>query len=247
MSSSNNIENHQDIIGEQTLSVIQKADQFNEWMYDTIRPYLKDDLLEIGSGIGNISQFVIRDFEKVVLSDFNPAYVSKLKENWAGQNKVSAILSIDLQAPDFQQQYSSLKDRFDSIFLLNVIEHLENDRYAVENCQFMLRKGGHLVVLAPSYRFLFSKFDKFLGHYRRYTVSTLASVLSVVGNTIIHRQYFNTLGILGWLISGKILGNSQIGKNEMSTFNKLVPVAKFFDKLFFNRIGLSSIVVAKKD
>lgn len=239
--------NNPDLIGEQTLTVIQKANLFNEWMYSTIKPYLKDNVLEIGSGIGNISQFVVRDFTNITLSDYNEGYISLLKQRWPKQENLKDLISIDLQAANFQTKYSSLGNKFDCIFLLNVIEHLENDKYAVENCQFMLRKGGHLVVLAPSYQFLYCKFDQYLGHFRRYTVSSLRSVMSIPGNTIIHSQYFNSLGILGWFVSGKLLGQSQIGKKEMSTFNKLVPLARIADKLFLNAIGLSSIVVAKKD
>jgi 2-polyprenyl-3-methyl-5-hydroxy-6-metoxy-1,4-benzoquinol methylase len=245
--SSMNTETHQDLIGEQTLSVIQRANLFNEWMYNTINPYLKDNILEIGSGIGNISEFVVRDFTNITLSDYNEGYVRLLRERWSEKENVRAFLSIDLQASNFETQYSFLQNKFDCIFLLNVIEHLENDKYAVKNCQFMLRKGGHLVVLAPSYQYLYCTFDKYLGHFRRYTVSSLRSVMSIRGNTILHTQYFNSLGILGWFVSGKLLGQSQIGKKEMSTFNKLVPIARLADKVFINSIGLSSIVVAKKD
>ena len=45
--------------GLNTLETISKADKFNRWMFDTISPYCKGRILEIGSGIGNISQFFI--------------------------------------------------------------------------------------------------------------------------------------------------------------------------------------------
>jgi len=38
--------------GYQTLEVIAKADKFNQWMFETIRPYCRGSILEIGSGIG---------------------------------------------------------------------------------------------------------------------------------------------------------------------------------------------------
>ncbi|MGO8056046.1 hypothetical protein AB9E30_37990, partial [Rhizobium leguminosarum] len=84
---------------------------------------------------------------------------------------------IDLTHPNFREEYKAYKEKYDSLFLLNVIEHLENDSYAVENCRFLLKQTGHLIVLAPAYQFLFCKLDKQLGHYRRYTRQTLSRLM----------------------------------------------------------------------
>ena len=45
--------------GWETLLAISKADRFNRWMYDIIQPFIKGNILEIGSGIGNISQYFL--------------------------------------------------------------------------------------------------------------------------------------------------------------------------------------------
>ncbi len=49
-----------DIEGEDTLIAIAKADKFNFWMYSQLRPFLQGNILEIGSGIGNISDFLTK-------------------------------------------------------------------------------------------------------------------------------------------------------------------------------------------
>ncbi|MCC6516189.1 MAG: class I SAM-dependent methyltransferase, partial [Chitinophagales bacterium] len=49
-----------DADGQTTLEAIDKADNFNEWMYQTIKPFCKGKVLEIGSGIGNISRYFLR-------------------------------------------------------------------------------------------------------------------------------------------------------------------------------------------
>ena len=56
-----------DLEGLETLSVIEKANKFNKWMYETIKPYSKGRILEIGCGIGNISEFFINDNFDIVL------------------------------------------------------------------------------------------------------------------------------------------------------------------------------------
>jgi 2-polyprenyl-3-methyl-5-hydroxy-6-metoxy-1,4-benzoquinol methylase len=235
-----------DPIGATTLAVISRADKFNRWMYDTIRHYLKGEILEVGSGIGNISKYLIPGDHPVTLSDYNREYRVLLQEKFGHHKNVVAIIEADLQHRQFEQQYMRYKEKFDSIFMLNVIEHLADDRQAVENCRYMLRVGGNLIVLAPAYPSLFCRLDKELGHYRRYTLKSLSRVISMAGLTIINRQYFNSLGIAGWWISGQVFNSKSLGKNEMSAFNRLVPVAKLFDKIIFKKAGLSAIVIAQK-
>ncbi len=235
-----------DPVGSATLAVISSAVRFNRWMYEQVQPYLKDRVLEIGSGIGNISRFVIADNYTIDLSDYNPEYKFLLQEKFSDCKNVQNILTIDLTHPNFSEEYKAYKEKYDSLFLLNVIEHLENDSYAVENCRFLLKQSGHLIVLAPAYQFLYCKLDKQLGHYRRYTRQSLSRLLEKGDFNIIRKKYFNLLGIAGWLISGKLLRNKQLGRNEMSAFDSLVPLARLLDRLTFNQMGLSVIIIGKK-
>ena len=63
-----------DPVGLHTLNVIAKANRFNRWMYDQIKPHLKGEILEIGSGIGNISKLVIESNHFITLSDYSKEY-----------------------------------------------------------------------------------------------------------------------------------------------------------------------------
>ena len=65
--------------------------------------------------------------------------------------------------------------------------------------------------------------------------------------TSVHRQAFNFIGIFGWFFSGKILRKKTIPEGQMGLFNKLVPIIKIWDKIVFNRWGLSVIEVGQKD
>ena len=231
-----------DPVGLHTLEVIAKADRFNRWMYDQFRNYLKGEILEIGSGIGNISKLVIEEGHPVTLSDYNEEYCESLKIQFAGTKNVRDILRIDLLHPQFHDKYSSFKERFDSIFLLNVIEHIEDDDLAIKNCRYLLRPGGHLILLAPAYSWLYSSFDRQLGHFRRYSLKALSNMLTKNKFSILSGSYFNFTGIGGWLLFGKILNQKMLSRSEMSVFNKIVPIAKAFDKLLGKKIGLSVIV-----
>ncbi|HEX6333628.1 MAG TPA: class I SAM-dependent methyltransferase [Flavisolibacter sp.] len=238
---------HSDPVGASTLEIISKASRLNKWMYDTIRPFIKGEVLEVGSGIGNISQYLVRAGYSITLSDYNPEYRRKLEPVMAPYKNVREIISIDLQEDQYELKYQQYREKFDTVFLLNVIEHINDDMKAVEICRFLLKPGGHLIVLAPAFQTLFSRLDTELGHFRRYTVKSLSAVIEKNYLTVIHKRYLNLLGISGWLVSGKILHHRSLQRGEMNLFNRLVPLARLMDKLVFNRIGLSAVVVAKKD
>jgi len=231
-----------DPVGLHTLEVIAKADRFNRWMYDQFRDQLKGEILEIGSGIGNVSKLVIEEEHSITLSDYNEEYCKELKKKFEGNKNVKGIISIDLLDPEFEKKYSGYKERFDSIFLLNVIEHIQDDSFAIRNCKYLLKQNGHLILLAPAYAWLYSSFDKQLGHFRRYTLKSLGDLLKKNNFSILTGSYFNCTGIGGWLLFGKIQRQKMLSGSEMSAFNKIVPIAKGIDKLFGKKVGLSAIV-----
>ena len=243
---SENLASTKDPVGLHTLEVIAKADRFNRWMYDQFRGQLKGEILEIGSGIGNISKLVVEEGHSITLSDYNEEYCKELKRKFDGTKKVKEVIRIDLLDPEFEKKYSLYKERFDSIFLLNVIEHIKDDDLAIKNCKYLLKLNGHLILLAPAYSWLYSSFDKQLGHFRRYSLKSLSDLLKKNNFSLLTSSYFNCAGIGGWLLFGKILHQKMLSSSEMSAFNKIVPIAKGIDKLFGKRLGLSAIVTGIK-
>jgi 2-polyprenyl-3-methyl-5-hydroxy-6-metoxy-1,4-benzoquinol methylase len=231
-----------DIDGWQTLDVIAKAEKFNSWMYETIKPFCRGKVLEIGSGIGNISLNFVRDNFDITLTDIRLNYCELLKRNFP---TVENILQLDLMHPQFDSQYKDHIGKYDTVFAMNVVEHIEKDELALSNCYKLLKHQGNCIILVPAYQCLYNRFDKELEHYRRYTKRTLNNLVSKCDFEIIHSQYFNFIGIFGWYMSGKLQGNKTIPKNQMSLYNSLVPIFKVIDKCVFNSVGLSVISVGK--
>lgn len=234
-----------DTTGNNILEVIGKADRFNSWMYHTILPHVSGITLEIGSGIGNISKYFIRDGYEISLSDSDEHYIEILRHKFLHYPNVKDIIAIDLLHPQFEVCYSKYHSHFDSVFLLNVLEHVENDSQAIRNCKFLLKPSGRLTLLTPAYNQLFSKLDRALGHHRRYTAKSLRKVISITGMNYESSYYFNFLGILGWLY-GKLRGFKTIPSGEMNVFNHIVPLGKILDRIFFRKAGLSVIATARK-
>lgn len=236
----------EDKVGKETLEAISAADNFNRWMYQTIKPFAKGKVLEIGSGIGNISKHFLRDNFQLMLSDYNPAYCEELRTKFSGNPNVLGVQQINLVDPNFDDRYNHLFQKFDTVFALNVIEHIEDDHLAIANCRKFLKSGGHLIILVPSYQKLFNTFDLHLGHYRRYTTSKLSGIFGDNSFKILQQQYFNFIGIIGWFLNGNILKKKNLPMGQMKIYNSLVPVFKVIDRGLQNKIGLSTIVVGKK-
>ena len=235
-----------DVIGQETLDVISQADRFNYWMYETIRPHCKGAVLEIGSGLGNISQCFLNDQFSITLTDIRANYSQVLRQKFQQHPTLQAVKQLDLTDPKFDQKFASLFNSFDTVFALNVVEHIKDDALALKNAKKLLRKDGHLVILVPSYQLLFNKLDTELGHYRRYTKQSLSKVFEQNKISIIHKSHFNFMGIFAWFISGRLQANNQIPDSQMRLYNFFVPIFKWIDALLLRQWGLSTIVVGKK-
>lgn len=238
-----------DVSGETTFDVIAEANKFNQWMYDTIRPHCKGNVLEIGSGIGNISEYFLKDNFNITLTDIRTGYCEKLRKIFGDYPNLLSVEHMDLVDEEFESKFSTYFNKFDTIFALNVVEHIRDDILAIRNCKKLLTDTGNLIILVPSYQILFNQFDieLELEHYRRYNKKSLTHIFKKAGMEVTHKQYFNMIGIFGWYFSGKILKRKTIPKDQMVIFNTLVPIFKIIDKMILNSIGLSTIGIGKKN
>ena len=236
-----------DPAGEETLLTFSKATAFNKWMCEQIIPWAKGHILEIGSGIGNISEILLQNNLTVTLSDLNPAYCNLLKSKFEYFDNCNGVISIDISDESFEEKYGDLLGKFDNIIALNVIEHIEDDGRAFANAKKLLKPGGQIIILVPAFTFLYNSFDRELGHYRRYTIQSLEQKMVESGFSIIHRQYFNMPAIFGWYFSGSIFKLKLIPENQLSFYNSLVPLFRVVDKLFQRTMGISVIMVGGKE
>lgn len=232
--------------GTETLEVISSANKFNYWMYQTIEKLCSGEILEIGSGIGNISGFFITGGANIALSDFDSDYLPGLKKKFGENNNLKGIYHIDFADKDIESSHAALIGKFDTIFALNVVEHIPDHDRALKNAYKLLRENGKIVILVPAFQKLFNQFDVQLEHQRRYNKKTLSELISRNGFKVIHSQYFNFIGIMGWFVSGKILGKKKIPEGQMKLYDTLVPLWKFVDFFTKSFAGLSVIQVGEK-
>ena len=231
--------------GNQNLKTIENADNFTEWMYSEVKPYLRKNILEVGSGIGTYSEKIASDFKerKIIFSDIDDEYVAGLNKRFQDNKNVSCI-KLNLENPS---DFKNIKHKVDSAIALNVIEHIEDDVAALNNMYSLLERNSRFVVLVPAHKFLYNCLDESLGHYRRYTKQEIIQKVSRTKFKINKIFYFNFISIFGWYLNGNILKKTIINNNNMKFLNALVPGLKVFEKnILRNKIGLSLVAVLEK-
>jgi SAM-dependent methyltransferase len=231
--------------GESTLEVMSAAPQFNRWMFETIRPYCVGPVLEVGSGIGNISTFLLQSGHEAHLSDLRPHYCRRLRTQFGQHSNCRGVYEMDLVHPEFDRAYGHVLGRFGTVFALNVLEHIADDHQAIANCHKLLRPSGRLIILVPAYSFLYNRFDHQLGHCRRYTRGSLGSVFTASGLDIVDTFYFNCAGIPGWFVSGTLLRKQQLSRTQLAVYNRLTWLFRLLDRLTARKLGLSVIAIGQ--
>jgi 2-polyprenyl-3-methyl-5-hydroxy-6-metoxy-1,4-benzoquinol methylase len=231
--------------GELTLETLSAAAGFNRWMYETIAPHVAGPVLEIGSGIGNISAQILGAGHETYLSDLRPHYCERLRETLGQHPGCREVIQLNLVASHFEQTYARHLGRFGSVIALNVVEHIADDRQAIRNCCKLLHSSGRLIILVPAYKLLYNRFDRELGHFRRYSPRRLKKLFSANGLNILDAFHFNLAGILGWFVSGSVLRQKVISPRQMGLYNRLVRVFRLLDRVSFRSIGLSVVAIGQ--
>lgn len=225
------------------LEATKQQTKFNDWMYSKIKPFLKGDILETGSGIGTFSEKIIRDFNGTIcLTEINDSFINLLKNRF-DKPRVN-VTRLDLNK---KTDFDNLGHKFDAIYSSNVLEHIKDDVFALKCLKDILKDKGRLVLLVPAHKFLFSPIDEALGHYRRYTKNELKEKAELVGFKVVKSFWFNMFAIPARFINGNLFRSREINEGAFGTFNKLVPVFKFVEeKLLRNFTGVSLIMVLEK-
>ena len=225
--------------GSEILSRLNRAPRFTKWMADTIRPYVGERVLEIGAGIGNLTQNLVPR-SVYFASDINPQYLDRLSK-------------LKLSRPYLEVGYTDAssvetypKEEFDTIICLNVVEHIEDDVRALRNIRASISKEGRAIILVPSGPGLFGTLDKVLGHFRRYTRDQLVEACARAGFRVEKVLKFNRIGSPGWWLNGKLLKKETFGFWQIKLLNSLVPFVRPIDR-FLPLPHLSWIVILRAD
>lgn len=223
------------------LRSVARARNYNQWIVDRISPWLGNRVAEAGAGIGNMSQ-LFANREHVLLADHDPIYLASLRDTFQTRENVR-VAHVDLTADGFEADW--VKDRLDTVFCSNVLEHLGPHREILKSFHNAVSADGHCIIIVPAEPALYNGLDTSLGHYRRYCATELETLMREVGFEIVHSEQVCKLGALAWFLNGNVLGKRRLTPRQMRTFDRLWPIVRIFDR-FLPWRGMSLIVVGQK-
>jgi SAM-dependent methyltransferase len=133
-----------------------------------LEKYLRTDgvILEIGSSSGYLIRDIKNAFPELLIigSDCIPEPLEKI----AVHHPDTPLIQFDLvncPLPDHS---------VDVIIALNVLEHINDDRAALEQIHRILKPGGYAIIEVPANPSLYDFYDKQLKHFRRYSLDELS-------------------------------------------------------------------------
>jgi 2-polyprenyl-3-methyl-5-hydroxy-6-metoxy-1,4-benzoquinol methylase len=210
----------------------------NDWYFSKFSEHLGSRILEIGCGVGTFTRLMGETGARVHGLDINHDFVemaARATDNIAGVT----IELADVTNRDWDKDY-------DTVVALDVIEHIEDDIAMLKTMYDALDPGGRIVIKVPAMPSIHGSLDEVVGHYRRYTIQTISHALTTAGFKNIQVDYFNTLGIIGWWINGRLLKRQVPPAGQVKMFEILLPIVKFLDRISPNRLGLSLVAVATR-
>jgi SAM-dependent methyltransferase len=139
-------------------------------------------VLDIGAGAGpNLGLW--KSLGPTTMVEPDPLLAAGL----AADNPDSVVKCADW--PMEEELLSSSK--FSTVVMTDVLEHIQDERAALDAAGRALNPGGFLIVTVPSYQWLWSKHDIDVGHVRRYSRKKLSSVVRSQGFEVMYLSYFN--------------------------------------------------------
>jgi SAM-dependent methyltransferase len=218
------------------LGLFRGCVRWKAYVRDTLAPLLGGRVLEIGAGIGSTTRALCAGTAVVSWTALepDPELFRELKRNLRDLELVQAVLgTVDRIHAD---------ERFDTIVYVDVLEHVEDDGAELDRAAQHLAPGGHLVVLAPAHPFLYTAFDRAIGHHRRYSSRALAA-LRPPGLTLAHHRFLDSVGLVFSLANRLLLVQATPSEWHLRIWDRMIPVSRMLDPLLRYRVGKSIIIV----
>ncbi len=216
------------------------AENYHRWILDELQPYFGDSVAEVGAGIGSVSRMLLaRPIKRLHAFEPSRNMYPLLERELAGEPRATAVNDFFGARPG--------RDGFDSVAYINVLEHIEDDRGELANAHAALRPGGHLLVFVPALAWLYSDFDKQVGHFRRYGRPALEGLVKAAGFSLVRSKYFDVAGVVPWYVAFVLMRRS-LGEGSVSLYDKVaVPVMRFLEGVVSPPLGKNILLVARKD
>ena len=227
----------EDGVGVHTLEILEEADSYNRWIADFFRSHLGEANLELGAGRGTLSK-IVGETHRVVPFEISEPQRRFVEQRFAGHPRVLPCRSDVFDCRDW--------GAFDCVYSANVLEHIEDDEAILSHCARLLRPSAWCVAFVPAHQWLYSRFDRKIGHFRRYGRADARRLMRLESeDTVLElRQfrYVNMPGALGWFLKMRVLESTSIQSKDAEIVGRLVPVIRMLDALHLP-LGQNAVLV----
>lgn len=232
------------------LKALAGLENYHGWILDEIRPYLGTRLVEIGGGLGTFTKLLVSahllPHPAARLEIFEPASALCLRLRDDLQHAYSDLIRAGRLVVT-EKHFQPSPDQCDSVVMINVLEHIQDDQEAVRAMYHSLSPGGTFVVYSPALPWLYSPHDKAVGHYRRYEMNQLEQLLRQEGFAVVAAKYMDCMGVLPWYLLNVIGGSTSINPRLARLYDTwFVPVTRLIERLWHPWIGKNILIVARK-
>ena len=220
------------------LENFDKAVIWRKYIYLLIKKYINNNVLEVGAGIGSFTKNYEKKTRNLTLSETDDSNFNLLTSKFKDKNNIKVINSFT----------SQISETFNTILYLNVLEHIEKDVEEINQALKKLKANGHLIILVPAHNELYSKFDKAIGHIKRYKIDFFKS-LKLDNAEVMELYYLDSLGYFLYYLN-KIFFKEEIYPSKLKIFlwDKLfTPFSMILDKLLYYKFGKNVMCVIKKN
>jgi SAM-dependent methyltransferase len=217
------------------------AANYLDWIVSEIVPYIGKNVVEIGAGNGNVAKKLLSEkIETFLALEPSPNMFALLGRRTANARNCRPVQGF---LGDVYRSYLAV---FDTVLYINVLEHIKNPLQELSYARAVMKPDGYLVVFVPALEFLYSQWDRTIGHYRRYSKTVLKNLIHSGSFSIVCLKYFDMAGVLPWLLAFRILKRS-IQKGQISLYDRLVvPIMRRLEQRLPPPIGKNLLLVARK-
>jgi SAM-dependent methyltransferase len=204
-----------------------------------LNPCISGRVLEVGAGIGaNITQLANPNVTEWTALEPDQKLAAEITRKLQ-QGELPRICRVMTGTIDDVPSH----EKFDTILYIDVLEHIADDRTEVLKAARSLARGGRLIILAPAHQFLYSPFDRAIGHFRRYNAAGLKA-LTPQGCRVTSVLMLDSAGFFASLANRLILRSEMPSKAQITTWDRaIVPLSRLLDPLTGFRFGKSVVIV----
>ncbi|HEU0238960.1 MAG TPA: class I SAM-dependent methyltransferase [Micromonosporaceae bacterium] len=221
----------------EVLEGLATAVNHRRWFVELAMPYLGDDPIEIGSGLGDYALEWADRIPRFTATEADPERLVRLKERMVDHPGV-AVREILLPTEE--------RGHYSSAVSYNVLEHIEDHVGALRSISRLVRPGGAVVLIVPAFMFAMSPIDVATGHVRRYTRKTMHAALTDAGLRVERLHYANALGLIGYYAATSIFKLTPKEGGMVKIYDRVVlPLTKMAESVVKPPFGQSVFAVAR--